>query len=294
MKKIFCFVTLMLCVAMLACGCGSKQDDTPLNTTPSSPNTLSTEPVETTQETIPEPVYEKQTVYLCTEEKQTLHENDAVSVRYNSYDEYGRKIESWVQKPDGSKGIATTFIYDESGNNILETSTYGHYERTYDDAGRMLSQLYYSGDECTSEYYYTYNEDGYLTERKEISRYSQEKVYLYQINYGADYSSAVIDSFCDGEKTGYTEEAYNEAGQVTHYINYDAQGEWTSSCESTYDSQGRLQQEYKKFRRDTQPNYKIIYTYDENGMLLSKNADYYYGQIVEYTYEAFEILVKVN
>ena len=291
MKKMIRFVVLMLCIALLTCGCGGKKDDTPDETKGGSLTDLITEPAQTTE---PEPVYEKQTVYLCTMEIQTLHENNAVSVRCNSYDEYGRKTESWIDLPDGTRGSVSTFTYSESGNRMMETTQYGYYDRTYDEAGRILRQLYFSGDECVSEYYYTYNEDGYLIERTETTRYSEEKTYTYKVTYTPDYSGAVIDSYLNGEKVGYTEETYNAEGQVSSYTNYDAEGNWTSGCECTYDSEGRLLQEYKKSSRDTQPNYKVIYTYDENGLLKSKDADYYYGHIVEYTYEAFEILVRVN
>ena len=291
MKKMIRFVVLMLCIALLTCGCGGKKDDTPDETKGGSLSDLITEPAQTTE---PEPVYEKQTVYLCTMEIQTLHENNAVSVRCNSYDEYGRKTESWIDLPDGTRGSVSTFTYSESGNRMMETTQYGYYDRTYDEAGRILRQLYFSGDECVSEYYYTYNEDGYLIERTETTRYSEEKTYTYKVTYTPDYSGAVIDSYLNGEKVGYTEETYNADGQVSSYTNYDAEGNWTSGCECTYDSEGRLLQEYKKSSRDTQPNYKVIYTYDENGLLKSKDADYYYGHIVEYTYEAFEILVRVN
>ena len=291
MKKMIRFVVLMLCIALLTCGCGGKKDDTPDETKGGSLTDLITEPAQTTE---PEPVYEKQTVYLCTMEIQTLHENDSVSVRCNSYDEYGRKTESWIDLPDGTRGSVSTFTYSESGNRTMETTQYGYYDRTYDEAGRILRQLYFSGDECVSEYYYTYNEDGYLIERTETTRYSEEKTYTYKVTYTPDYSGAVIDSYLNGEKVGYTEETYNADGQVSSYTNYDAEGNWTSGCECTYDSEGRLLQEYKKSSRDTQPNYKVIYTYDENGLLKSKDADYYYGHIVEYTYEAFEILVRVN
>ncbi len=294
MKNMIRFVTLMLCVALLTCGCGGKKDDTPDETKGGSLSDLFTEPTETVEATEAEPVYEKQTVYLCTMEKQTLHENDATFVRCNSYDEYGRKIENWLQKPDGTKDSVYTFTYDEFGNNILETSQYGYYERTYDEEGRMLSQLYYYDNECSAEYHYTYNEAGYLIERTETTRYSEEKTYTYKITYAPDYSSAVIDSYLDGEKVGHTDEIYNAAGQVTFYKNYDAEGKWTSSCESTYDAEGRLLLEEKSFSRDTQPDFDVIYTYDENGLLVSMDADYYYGHIVEYTYEAFEILVRVN
>jgi hypothetical protein len=291
MKKMIRFVVLMLCIALLTCGCGGKKDDTSDETKGGSLSDLITEPAQTTE---PEPVYEKQTVYLCTMEIQTLHENDSVSVRCNSYDEYGRKTESWIDLPDGTRGSVSTFTYSESGNRMMETTQYGYYDRTYDEAGRILRQLYFSGDECVSEYYYTYNEDGYLIERTETTRYSEEKTYTYKVTYTPDYSGAVIDSYLNGEKVGYTEETYNADGQVSSYTNYDAEGNWTSGCECTYDSEGRLLQEYKKSSRDTQPNYKVIYTYDENGLLKSKDADYYYGHIVEYTYEAFEILVRVN
>ena len=293
MKTMIRFVTLMLCIALLTCGCGGKKDDAP-DEDKGGLSDLLTEPTQTVEVTDPEPVYEKQTVYLCTKEIQTLHENDAVSVRCNSYDEYGRKTESWIDLPDGTRGSVSTFTYSESGNRMMETTQYGYYDRTYDEAGRILRQLYFSGDECVSEYYYTYNEDGYLIERTETTRYSEEKTYIYQISYYPDYSNAVIDAYLNGEKIGFSEESYNADGQVIFYKNYEANGKLISTCESTYDSQGRLLQEYKKSSRDTQPDYEVIYTYDENGLLKSKDADYYYGHIVEYTYEAFEILVRVN
>lgn len=295
MKTMIRFVTLMLCIALLACGCGGKKDDPADETSGGSLGDLFTEPTETTEETEPAPVYEKQTVYLCTMQTQTLHENDAVSVRYNSYDEYGRMTESWVELPDGTKGTVTSYTYDESGNCILET--YGassRYERTYDEEGRILSQLYYYGDECSSEHHYTYNKDGYLIERTEITRYSEEKTYTYKVTYSPDYSSAVIDSYLDGEKIGHTEETYNADGQLTYYKNFASDGKWTSSSKIKYDGNGNKILEEREFSRDTQADYDVIYTYDENGLLISMDAAYYYGQIVEYTYEAFEILVRVN
>ena len=52
--------------------------------------------------------------------------------------------------------------------------------------------------------------------------------------------------------------------------------------------------EWRYSSSETQADYDTIFTYDENGLLISKNVDYYYGHLIEYTYEPFEILVRVK
>ena len=43
-----------------------------------------------------------------------------------------------------------------------------------------------------------------------------------------------------------------------------------------------------------QSDYDVIYTYDENGLLIKELVDYYYGDETTYTYELREILVPVT
>ena len=91
-----------------------------------------------------------------------------------------------------------------------------------------------------------------------------------------------------------TEETYNAAGQVLTSSVCDANGSWKRTQTWEYDTEGRLLREGNYSRSETQADYMTIYTYDENGLLLSKNVDYYYGYLLEFTYEPFEILVRVK
>ena len=127
-----------------------------------------------------------------------------------------------------------------------------------------------------------------------ITRYSDEVTYEYQITYDENHREASVESFKNGQRSGSTKETYNEAGQVTLSKNFDKEDQWTSSREYEYDETGKLLREYSFSRSETQADYQVIYTYDENGLLLSKNVDYYYGYLLEFTYEPFEILVRVK
>lgn len=297
MKNIFRYVTLLLCMSLVLCGCGGTEEK---ETTPTEPAAVQqtevvTEPVETTEPTEPAPVYETRTVYLCTLETMTQYESGAVFKTAYAYDEHGRKIEKWRIMEDGSKGQVSVFAYDENGNNTFEYyEQSSHYEMTYDAEGRLLSKLYYYGEECDMEYYYTYNEDGYVVKEVRITRYAEEKNDTYELTYDEDYSESVINHYFNGEKTGYTKETYNERGQVLSSDNYDLNGNWRSGSKYEYDEEGKQTMEWRYSSSETQADYDTIFTYDENGLLISKNVDYYYGHLIEYTYEPFEILVRVK
>lgn len=243
--------------------------------------------------TEPEPVYEKRTVYLCTQEFLHNYEGGDFLKGY-TYDEYGRVFEYFQIKDDGSRGWVNTYTYDEDGNNIEIDTGSSKYIKTYDEEGHILSQLYTSNDECVSEEYYTYDANGYLIEKKRIERYSEEVSYTYEVFYSEDYSEAMINQFKNGEPNGTTYETYNAAGQVLTSEVYDNEGNWKSTQKCTYDAAGNLLQQGNYSRSETQADYQTIYTYDENGLLISKNVDYYYGYLLTYTYEPFEILVRVN
>lgn len=295
-KLLFCAAALMLSVSFLLCGCsGEEQETMPPETESVIQTEAVTEPVETTEPTEPVPEYETKTVYLCTQQTMTQYESGAVFKTAYAYDEYGRKIEQWRANDDGTKSQVSVFTYDEAGNNIAEYyEQSSHYEMTYDEAGRLLSKLYYYGEECDMEYYYTYNEDGYVIKEVRITRYSDEKNDTYELTYSDDYAEAMIDHYFNGEKTGYTQETYNERGQVLTSQNYDLNGNWRSGSKYEYDADGKITTEWRYSGSETQADYDTIYTYDENGLLVSKNVDYYYGHLIEYTYEPFDILVRVN
>ena len=239
------------------------------------------------------PVYEKQTVYLCTQEFLHNYEGGDFLKGY-TYDEYGRIAEYFQIKDDGSRGWVHTYSYDENGNNTEINTGSGLYTMTYDENGNLLSKLYAYDGEVSSETYYTYDANGYVVNEKRIERYSDEVIYTYEIFYTSDYSEAVINQYKNGEPNGTTYETYNAAGQVLDSQVYDVDGNWKSGQTYSYDAAGNLLEQGNYTRSETQADYVTYYTYDEAGLLISKNVDYYYGYLLTYTYEPFEILVRVN
>ena len=251
----------------------------------------SAEPDESTE---PEPVYEKQTVYLCVQERMHNYNEDGDFLKGYTYDEYGRVTEYFQIKDDGSRGWENAYSYDENGNNTEINTGNGLYTMTYDDEGRMLSKVYAYKGEVRSETYYTYDENGYVVAEKCIERYSEEVTYTYEINYNDDYSEAIISQYKNGEPNGTTYETYNAAGQVLTSEVYDTADNWKSGQTYSYDDAGNLLQQGSYSSSETQADYTTYYTYDDKGLLISKDVDYYYGYLLEYTYEPFEILVRVN
>lgn len=284
MKKLLVLLALCLCMTALFCGCG---DTVGTEQTTAAPALQETQPV-TEDPTEAGPVYELQTVYLCVQEDMKNYEGGSNRKGY-TYDEYGRVKEYFMLNADGSYAWVTEYSYDEQGNNIEMRTGDSVTVMTYDEYGRLTSKL--SG---YMEYYYVYDEMGFVIEETCIERFSDEVTYSFTMTYNADHTEATIDQFKNGEPNGQTIENYNAAGQVLTSNTYDPNGNWKHGQTWEYDEAGRLMKEYNYSRSETQADYETIYTYDEKGLLLSKNVDYYYGYLLEYTYEPFEILVRVN
>lgn len=285
-------VLLSLCLLIALAGCGTAPDETVddgvRDTT--APTENATEPEETTE---PEPVYETRTVYLCTREYLQNYEGGNFLKGY-TYDEYGRVTEYFQIQDDGSRGWVMEYSYDEKGNNVEIRNGSGVTRMTYDEENRLLSEIHYYKEECNSETYYEYDAQGYVVAETRIERYSEEVTYTFSIAYNENHTEAEIAQYKNGEPNGTTFEEYNAAGQVLTSSVYDADGNWKSTLTCSYDDAGNLLQEGSYTRSETQADYMTYYTYDENGLLISKNVDYYYGYLLEYTYEPFEILVRVN
>lgn len=290
MKRRIISVLLLLCLLLLA-GCGdAKTDET---AAPETAQMQQATQAPTTEPTEPEPVYELQTVYLCVQEKMHNYEGGDFLKGY-SYDEYGRVTEYFGINADGSRSWVTEYRYDENGNQTESRTGDSVTCMTYDENGRMVSKLSYYKDECNAENYFVYDEAGFVIEETRIERYSDEVTYSFTITYNEDHTEARIEQFKNGEPNGVTEETYNAAGQVLTSKVCDASGSWKRTQTWEYDAEGKLLQEGNYSRSETQADYMTIYTYDENGLLLSKNVDYYYGYLLEFTYEPFEILVRVK
>ena len=290
MKSIFVsFIAVFLCFMMLT-ACGEAK---PAETTAPTPETQPATQAPTTEPTEPEPVYALQTVYLCVQEKMHNYEGGDFLKGY-SYDEYGRKTEYFGINADGTRSWTTEYSYDENGNLIEERTRNTVSVMTYDEAGRLVSKISHYKEECTAENYFVYDEAGFVIEETRIERYSDEVTYTFTMTYDENHTRATIEQFKNGEPNGVTTETYNVDGQVLTSTVHDANGNWKRTMTWTYDEEGRLVQEGNYSRSETQADYLTIYTYDENGLLLSKNVDYYYGYLLEFTYEPFEILVRVK
>ncbi len=302
MRNIKFFLVSILCLSLLLAGCGDLGKLIPL------PGFLPEQETEATATQAPEleptvqapeqeeiqPVYVLKTVYLCTGDILTNYEDDSSFANAYTYDEFGRLFEAWRVKPDGTKELTSTYFYDEFGNNVLLENKNSRYEMEYDEQGRLVAKCWFSDDVCKSEYLYVYDDAGFVIQRVEISRYSEETVTVYNVQYNEDHTYAYVEKLTDEEFAGYTEETYNENGQVLTSKNYDADGAWRSTLTYEYDEFDRLAVEYHFSRSETQADYDVIYSYDERGLMVSKNVDYYYGYLQEYTYEAFEILVPME
>lgn len=282
-------LSVLLCLLLLT-GCGQEK---PAETTAAPHETQAATQAPTTEPTEPEPVYELQTVYLCVQEKMHNYEGGDFLKGY-TYDEYGRKTEYFGINADGARSWTTEYSYDENGNLVEERTGNTVAVMTYDEEGRLVSKISYYKDECNAENYFVYDEAGFVIEETRIERYSDEVTYTFTITYDENHTQATIEQFKNGEPNGVTTETYNTDGQVLTSTVHDVNGNWKRTQTWEYDEEGRLLQEGNYSRSETQADYLTIYTYDENGLLLSKNVDYYYGYLLEFTYEPFEILVRVK
>lgn len=280
-----------LSLTMLFSGCGKDAEPTIITEPAVETQVVMESPAEIPTE--PQPVYELQTVYLCVEEFMHNYEGGDFHKGY-TYDEYGRPTEYFLIQADGSRGWVTQYSYDENGNLVEERTGDSVNVMTYDEAGHLLSKVSYYKEERNNENHYEYNDLGYVVAETRIERYSQETTYTFTMTYNEDYTEVKIDQYKNGEPNGVTVETYNAAGQVLTSTVYDTNGNWKRTQTWEYDEDGKLLQEGKYSRSETQADYMTIYTYDENGLLLSKNVNYYYGYLLEFTYEPFEILVRVK
>ncbi len=214
---------------------------------------------------------------------------------YYTYDEYGNMVEFWTVTENGERINYTTYRYDEKGN-LLERNNPGQSSKvmTYDDGGRILTERHYFGDECKAEIEYTYDEAGYLIRKYEVECDQDEQIAVTDYTYNEDHTHVRIEAFWGGALSNYTEQTLRDNGDVIESATYAADGSWLNSASCEYDAQGRRISQWNRFERDEQADFQTIFTYDERGLLISRNADYYYGNLLEYTYEPFEILVRVD
>lgn len=243
-----------------------------------------------------------------------------------TYDAEGRLLKRTFTNP--TEAIETAYTYDADGRTVKEvytadgnvhTTTY-----TYNADGR-LSEKHYASGGGDIRYTFTYDEKGNLTEEKSVSSDGEETATTYQYNdAGKETLRRTEDN--DGVRYEY-ETAYHDNGNVhtcsvrrsyesrTYIFEYDKQGrlwrEWNHpdgadpalEMERTYDENGHLLQTHYpntggtvKYVYDTQGlltetldgAHHTVYTYDENGNLLTetRTVSQQFNREKRYAYDA--------
>lgn len=298
MMKRFIITIFVVCLLLSACGGEGARDTAPAETT-TVPETTAAPETETTQ---PQIQWETKTVYLCVSQTMTQHDGSGSGTQEFEYDEYGNRISMWPLGDSGERTARhTAYSYDGMGNLLSSVSVDAEgnpsyrYEYTYDENGNMLSELYFDEEGAVgAETYFTYDAEGWVIRETETAYYyDPARTYQYEFVYSADYSACTISSSANGDASGHSQETYDAAGRVTRKESYAQDGSWRSTITYAYDAAGKIAVEEHYSSNELQADYDVIYTYDENGCLISKDVDYYYGYIMEYVYEPFEILVPV-
>lgn len=305
-QKLFAMIALLLAFSMVFTGCSSDDRDNKRNDRDDDrvedrddrdedEDDGDSERDDDDQSGIP--VYETREVWLCVRATTEQWDGSGSFTWEYTYDEYGNRI----REDNVAYGSAMVYTYDENGNQITSQyiTTSGSAgsltEKTYDEGGRILTSISTNSDgTVNSEYYYTYDEEGYLIEEVQQLNYGDQNVYRYVITYNADHTAATVMSYQNDELVGTTEETYDASGNLLTSRTYSVDGRFTSGVDCEYDEAGRISVEWKYSGSELQADYDVIYTYDENGLLVFKDVDYYYGSGTTYEYELMEILVRIN
>ena len=308
-RNIFFIISICLGIILL-CSCGSDAPSsgdvaTTAAQTTAAPTEIETEPVQTTVAPTQAQIrYETQAVYLLVKTDTKFFDGNLPYGSELEYDEYGRVTIRWNLSCGERNGKYTTYEYDEQGNLLKETqhnekdetlTTYHLY--TYDEKGLLVTDSSYDNKgELSYETVYSYDDAGWLISEKVTRFYKDpDSVVEKVMEYNEDHTQGTRYSYQDGVKNSwYEEETYDADGKITKLNRRNEDGTWGSSRDYFYDDQGRVIREEYNTSSETQADYDVIYTYDENGLLIKDLVDYYYGDETTYTYELREILVPVT
>ena len=163
---------------------------------------------------------ESNTYYTYDSNKRVVREQTGNSYTYYTYDSNGNNLVYATLKEDYT-GEAPA-LYDSS-LTCFETTTY-----TYDDKGRVTSEVYSNGGSVS----YEYDNRGNLI--KEVSSSTDETPYIITINYEYDLLNNRVSSQCENNSFEYI---YDAAGRT---LLANENGKYTRTL---YDNLGRVVQE---------------------------------------------------
>lgn len=310
MKRSFILILSFCLVLILLCSCGS---DVPVSgdtagttqqTTAVSTEVTTAPPETTVAPTETQVRFETKEVYLLVKTITQFFDGNQPNGGEYEYDEYGRVTKRWNLSNGERTGSYTAYEYDAQGRKQKEIThneeieaLCGYNLYTYDENGRLLKDTNYEvNDEASYETVYTYDEAGWLIGEK-VTRFYKDPDSVSEkiMEYNEDHSQGTRYYYQDGVKNSwYEEETYDAEGRITSMNRRNEDGTWGSSREYFYDAEGRITLEKYNTSSQMQSDYDVIYTYDENGLLVKELVDYYYGDETTYIYELREILVPVT
>lgn len=314
-RSLICAVSLCLCLIFIF-GCATEPSvpdgtaGTAGQTTPASGETTNapvetTVPVETTAAPTETQVqYETKEVYLLVKTDTKFFDGNQPNGSEYEYDEYGRVTIRWNLSSGERNGNYTAYEYDEQGRKYKEIThnedieaLNGYHLYIYDENGRLLTDTSYDmSGEASYETVYSYDDAGWLISEKVTRFYKDPDSVAEEImEYNEDHTQGTRYYYQDGVKNSWYEvETYDAEGKIIKLDRRNEDGTRGSIRDYFYDEQGRIILEKYNTSSQMQSDYDVIYTYDENGLLIKELVDYYYGDETTYTYELREILVPVT
>ena len=293
MKRTIAFI-LLICLCLSAfSGCGAEKNNVD-DHVGANPGQQTTAAQETTD---PAPVYEEGTELLLVRSKKSNNDGSGTYFTDYKYDEYGRLIEEIHTNTSGSSTGRDEYIYDENGFQVQKISydkegakTYT-YAYEYDEDGNLCKETATKDGEVRWVTTWKYTKGGYILEKKtEDSR----GVKIYEYEYNEDYSERT-EYYVNGDSRWVSSVAKLDLNNIESMItSYKSDGKKSQVISFEYGKNGLEKEKVSNFGSPTSSNYDIIYTYDENGNLIKKEADYYYGSTYEYTYEPVTVKRRVN
>jgi len=192
----------------------------------------------------------------------------------------------------GEDSWSETVNYYDSQNRLIKTVTHDNFhegtrEYTYNEQGDatkwVTTSVYYddNGDrEVTTEmnYRYKYDENGRIVEETSINDYGTEITTKYVYNERGD----VIKKENNGDTDRCIETSYEYDENGILRKSTEISNAWTTSLyEAEYNEHGDMVSE-KSITSDDEHTYE--YTYNEQGLMLTKCARYASGKTTTYRY----------
>ena len=315
---------LLMCGMIALVGCGSKEGNKPEVPVVEEELAVDSVTYEMTEDglEVVEEISEEVPVFDMTE-SEILDVYEA-NVNAGNYEKAGESIYLWLKEHDSDKVVdkleeLSNIVYKtdcvctmyDADDNVVNTSYY-----TYDKHGNMTTEevnsgteqavtysysYIYDGDVCVSEIDYdgdgniTYsweaelNEEGLISkETKSYNNMTETDVIEHTYKSGSCVRELETYTYADGTLTeSHADYTYDENGNMTSEVYYDAAGLVHHSLMYEYDENGNKTLCLYKEPDGTVYN-TVTYEYDEDGNLTKEAYDT--GQHQEsyvYTYDKF-------